>query len=514
MELRGHALRYPNCWPLWSDEEVRELILDAIQATDPEAGKSLYVEDPPPPNHPSVRTAAFGILVELSLDETVREEMAQNELLRESIVEALRPEQVSPSREGSPAGESSLDLSSPRTEGSRRGGSRPTSPTLTSAGGEDEVDLTTPVSVQSRAQQLLAMLLPSRACAKALLRPAQPIEDEDEFVWVEESEEEEIWEDDPVVEPSEIEQATDPGGQSPEAQASGVLQGSGEVPADAESEADADALLAEVENILHAKKPSSDEDLLDALASAAYPQELADLQELDLQPPWRPGAALSRRLDTLWSLAATSDNAENSQLCRFEKVKDALLFGADVTQPDSVRISALGTMAALLARDENKELMWQDPEVRKVLVLGAADQISAPVEGETDSKLLRPQRTEVRLQAITALAMLAECTELREEIWKDPRVAASLQNAVEKPGPLRKVALQVLQHLSQALGNREDMVNTGIPDLIDSVGPDLEKHDKRLHRACEITRDRLLAAAWKLHATHCSGKKMKGAGAY
>eukprot|EP00434_Breviolum_minutum_P039981 symbB.v1.2.035520.t1/scaffold4803.1/size34571/1 len=54
---------------LWADEQVRSSLLDAIQAPDPERGKSLYVEEGPPPNHPTVRIAAFGILVQLALDE-------------------------------------------------------------------------------------------------------------------------------------------------------------------------------------------------------------------------------------------------------------------------------------------------------------------------------------------------------------------------------------------------------------------------------------------------------------
>lgn len=100
--------------------------------------------------------------------------------------------------------------------------------------------------VQSRAQQLLALLLPARACAKALLRPAASgltPEGLEDFEWVEEGEEEEAQEDDPIV---DLEAPEAPG-----------------------EEADA---LADVEGILHAKKPSSDQDLLNALATAACPE--------------------------------------------------------------------------------------------------------------------------------------------------------------------------------------------------------------------------------------------------
>lgn len=95
---------------------------------------------------------------------------------------------------------------------------------------------------------------------------------------------------------------------------------------DASSQGDPDALLAEVEDILYAKKPSSDQDLLDVLAMTACPPNPKELQQL---PPWRPGAAQSRRLDTLWTFAATRNNAENTRLWRCDKVRDALLSSAE-----------------------------------------------------------------------------------------------------------------------------------------------------------------------------------------
>ncbi|CAK9079190.1 unnamed protein product [Durusdinium trenchii] len=493
MELRAHALRYQNCWHLWKDEEVRDCLLDALEAPDPERGKSLYVEEGPPPNHPSVRTAAFGILVQLALDEAVREEMAQHELLRASVVEALRPEMKEDTVSGASL-EGSPTASNPASPAS----SRPMSPTSvgspTSAEDETvEIEMGTPIPAQSRAQQLLAMLLPSRVCAKVLQRAAPDDEDEDEdFIWMEESEEEEEMEDDPVLDPTKDptgEMSSDLGQMDSVDKAEAQPEAPAEAEGGAESEADPDALLAEVEDILTAKKPSSDEDLLDALVTAACP-DAEQLLQLDSLPPWRPGAALARRLDSLWTLAATRDNAESGQLCRFERVKEALLFGADVTQPDCVRISALGALTALMARNENKQSMWQDPEVQKVLVSGAADQIFAP-SSEVSQHQLRPQATELRLQALLGLSMLAECDELRPEIWQDQRLVASLQDAVEKPGPLRPIALQVLQHLSQSWENREDMIKAEIPKLIGAALPEV---DKRMARACEITRDRLLAA--------------------
>ena len=68
MELRAHALRLQNCHALWADEEVRSSVLDAVQAPDPERGKSLYVEEAPEANALSIRTAAFGILAGASSD--------------------------------------------------------------------------------------------------------------------------------------------------------------------------------------------------------------------------------------------------------------------------------------------------------------------------------------------------------------------------------------------------------------------------------------------------------------
>ncbi|CAE7330995.1 KAS1 [Symbiodinium sp. CCMP2592] len=87
MEVRQLALQRQNCWPLWEDEQVRRALLDAIQAPDPERGKSLYVDEGPPPNHPTIRTAACGVLVQLALDDAVQYEMASDTLVRESIAQ-------------------------------------------------------------------------------------------------------------------------------------------------------------------------------------------------------------------------------------------------------------------------------------------------------------------------------------------------------------------------------------------------------------------------------------------
>jgi len=339
------------------------------------------------------------------------------------------------------------------------------------------------------------MLVPVRACAKALRRPADAgftVEEDFDYVWMEESEEEEIKEDDPIVEvlseAGQEDQSTQVEGTDEPAKVE--MQ---DAEGDASSQGDPDALLAEVEDILYAKKPSSDQDLLDVLAMTACPPNPKELQQL---PPWRPGAAQSRRLDTLWTFAATRNNAENTRLWRCDKVRDALLSSAEVTQPDCVRISSLGALTALMARDENKISMWEDEGVRKAFVLGASEQISAPLDdatGETkesEVKHLRPQRVEVRLQAMLGLSMLAESDELREEIWKDKRLVASVQNAVESPGPLRPIGLHVLQHLSQSTEIQADMVKCGIRELLATRLPDLEKHQ---HRACEIAHDRLLA---------------------
>lgn len=485
MEARTHALRLQNCWPLWEDEQVRNSLLDAIQAPNPERGKSLYVDEGPPPNHPSVRTAALGILVQLALDEGVREHMAQDTLLRESLVEALRLEPAAAMEAAEATAVAASASSRPGTSGT--------------LGEKDEAeDLTPPIPVQSRAQQLLAMLVPVRACAKALRRPADaglPVEEDFDYVWMEESEEEEINEDDPIVEV-----LTEAGKEYQATQ----MEGTGEpakaemqdADGDASSQGDPDALLAEVEDILYAKKASSDQDLLDVLAMTACPPNPKELQQL---PPWRPGAAQSRRLDTLWTFAATRNNAENTRLWRCDKVRETLLFSAEVTQPDCVRISSLGALTALMARDENKVSMWEDEGVRKAFVLGASEQISAPLDAtgetkaggqESEVKHLRPQRLEVRLQAMLGLSMLAESDELREEIWKDKRLVASVQNAVETPGPLRPIGLQVLQHLSQSAEIQADMVKCGIRELLATRLPDLEKHQ---HRACEIAHNRLLA---------------------
>jgi len=476
MEVRTHALRLQNCWQLWADEQVRSSLLDAIQAPDPERGKSLYVEEGPPPNHPTVRIAAFGILVQLALDEGVREEMAQNTLLRESIVEALHLEPAETSAE-TPAETSAETPAEIPVEGTE---------SLKMPTGAEEVeveDLTPPIPVQSRAQQLLAMLVPVRACAQALLRPAAAgvkVEEEVEYIWMEESEEEELQEDDPIVEVEvAVDQEVNPG-QEQTAEM--------EVPLDdaASSVADADALLAEVEDILSAKKPSSDQDLLDVLATTACPPNPEELQQL---PPWRPGAAQSRRLDTLWTFAATRDNAENSRLWGCEKVRDALLLSAEASQPDCVRISSLGALTALMARDENKIPMWEDAEVRKAFILAVAEQIALADEASS-VKHLRPQREEIRLQALLGLSMLAECDELRKEIWNDKRLVASIQNAVETPGPLRPLGLQVFQHLSHEKEIQDEMVSSGVRSLLAAQLPELEKHQ---HRACEIAHDRLLS---------------------
>ncbi|CAJ1384245.1 unnamed protein product [Effrenium voratum] len=473
MQVRGHALQQQNCWPLWADEQVRRAVLDAIQAPDPERGKSLYTEEGPPPNHPSVRTAACGVLVQLAMDEAVREEMAQDTLVRESLVEALQVE-------AEEAEEAKEAEETPEGDGKE----------------EEKEEVGTPFFVQSRAQQLLAMLVPARACAKALQRPqaalglsrlyegAEVAEAEEDFEWVEEGEEEEEFEDDPLV---ETEATTELPAHSPGSEPEkdrGEKAKAARSGSDSDSEVDPDSLLAEVEDILNAKKPSSDEDLLQALVAMAAVDNEEELRQL---PPWRLGAARSRRLDALWTFAAAAARAEAS-LWRPE-VRDALVNGAQASQPDAVRVSSLGVLSALAAREENRQAMWRDPQVRQVFVLAAADQTS-PGSGE-DVRHLRPQKTELRLQALLGLWAFAENEELRQEIWSDSRIVASLRTAAEQP-PLRKMALAVLQRLPCA-ENQAAMVAEGIPKIF-GAALTTEELDRRCRRGCELARDRLLAA--------------------
>jgi len=480
MEVRQLALQRQNCWPLWEDEQVRRALLDAIQAPDPERGKSLYVDEGPPPNHPTIRTAACGVLVQLALDDAVQYEMASDTLVRESIVEAL--EQLPPLPPVDDDAESSPKAKDPKAPS-------PKEPT--------------PFDTQSRAQQLLALLLPAGICAKAL-RPPAFVEPDARFVWVEESEEEEMSEDDPVVDPMQIEvarpatapRAEEPSGPLPAAPDAQQRKAE-DASSAASSEVDPSSLLEDVEAILNAKKPSTDEDLL--YASAACAEPLNPEEELQGLPPWRPGAARSRRLDTLWSFAATSGNAENGQLWHFEKVRDVLLSSAEAHQPECVRISALGTLAALAAREENRVPMWDDPRVKKVFIVAAAEQVVLPAETSAEGEApkaaqMRPQCWEIRLQALLGLSAFAQAEDrIRQEIWSDPRLVASLQNAAEKPGPLRDAALQTLRALTQCYENQEPMVQASVPLLLGASSAD-ESLAKRQRRGCELARDRLLVA--------------------
>lgn len=72
-------------------------------------------------------------------------------------------------------------------------------------------------------------------------------------------------------------------------------------------------------------------------------------------------------------------SSENCQLWKYAQVRQALLRGTEAWQPDGVRLSALGALAALLACGENRDAMWSDEELRQALVLGAAEQVA--VEG-------------------------------------------------------------------------------------------------------------------------------------
>eukprot|EP00438_Fugacium_kawagutii_P003044 Skav229447 [mRNA] locus=scaffold397:231294:234832:+ [translate_table: standard] len=171
-----------------------------------------------------------------------------------------------------------------------------------------------------------------------------PVEEDFDYVWMEESEEEEVleaghpksWhanccycsiaaEDDPTVEI--MEEAREQSIQF--IKSLHALREEQDVHDDAaSSQADADALLAEVEDILYAKKPSSDQDLLDVW-----------LQVDALKLEHRAAAATA--------LAAWSCSEPKAR-----QVRDALLSSAE----------------AWHARDENKMAMWQDEGVRKAAI--------------------------------------------------------------------------------------------------------------------------------------------------
>eukprot|EP00931_Biecheleriopsis_adriatica_P069456 TRINITY_DN4329_c0_g1_i1.p1 TRINITY_DN4329_c0_g1~~TRINITY_DN4329_c0_g1_i1.p1 ORF type:complete len:652 (-),score=199.99 TRINITY_DN4329_c0_g1_i1:25-1980(-) len=262
-------------------------------------------------------------------------------------------------------------------------------------------------------------------------------------------------------------------------------------------EIDPDTLLAEVEDILYATKPSADEDMLMALCASADP--LTSEEELLQTPPWRPGAALARRLDGLWSFAATRLTAESNGLWRFEQVREVLLKSAEVSNPERIRISALGTLSALLAFDENKRPMWEEPRLQKVVILGAASQVAVAAEGvdadEGAPKVMtmQPQSTELRSQALICLASAAAGgDDFRQAMWADARIVAALRDAAETSGPLQPLAVSVIRELTQSKENQDPMIDAGIPKLMGQIlaRGELLKSDSR---ACEMSRDRLLA---------------------
>eukprot|EP00930_Biecheleria_cincta_P099876 TRINITY_DN9148_c0_g1_i1.p1 TRINITY_DN9148_c0_g1~~TRINITY_DN9148_c0_g1_i1.p1 ORF type:complete len:712 (+),score=159.26 TRINITY_DN9148_c0_g1_i1:244-2136(+) len=564
LDLRALAFQPDNCLDLFEDELVKAALLDATQAPNPNRGKSIYVDDGPPDNNQSVRAVATGVLLQMTRDPTACPVMAQDKQLREFLVECLQ--QVEPPK--------AVDSDEEEETQPAEGGPAPVIPT--------------PFFVQSRAQPLLGLLALGGACAKALARPK--LEEEDAPEVQDEDAEEEHPEEDPEVQDEEepreeteeeclkrealerekemYEVVTEGSSASKSATASGpgtrvATKEEGSIPEEAEeaksegddssSESseplDADALLAEVEDILYAEKPSSDEDLLEALFASAHP--INPETQLEQVPPWRPGATRTHRIGVLWTLAATRNNAELNGLWRFDQVREVLLRSTQTDLPDNVRACALGALAALCARDENKPLMFEESRVVFAFQIGVSAQVkesvvqsrtesktsdaSRPASRATDRKsskksddssradirrgaevaTLRPQAVEVRRQAIFGIGNLAEYSDaIREALWFNRRISSSLIDAAEKPSPLRALSLRALRLFSQSALCQQDMVEREVHTLMEAAmeppplpdsplargllasgpppGPADEALAKRDCRFCELGKERLL----------------------
>eukprot|EP00933_Yihiella_yeosuensis_P049235 TRINITY_DN4593_c2_g1_i1.p1 TRINITY_DN4593_c2_g1~~TRINITY_DN4593_c2_g1_i1.p1 ORF type:complete len:527 (-),score=139.73 TRINITY_DN4593_c2_g1_i1:52-1545(-) len=388
------------------------------------------------------------------------------------------------------------------------------------------------VQMQSRAHMLFMMLqlLSKEACAEAIA-PVAPTDDggwrrrgssstdddDDQDDLGEEGEEEE-------------ERVTDPMTSAQGSKESLLEETTGNAEDDddeSSSEVDADALLAEVDQILNEKKPSSDEDLLNVFALAAAPTTPAEELRQAI-PPWRDGSAAAQRFDSFCSLSAAGRPSEAAGLWRFENFHEVVINACEAEQPELVRESALATMAALANRDENKQPMWDDPRVLKVLVIGASAMVSIrkpvkvikeaddpnddfaavpeekkdilsapakmtpstpPVEYVTE---LKHQSMQLRAHALSALYGLAGTSnEIRHALWHDRRVSSALLDAISKSGPQKVVAATVLCRLSGCEANQEPMFESGVAEKLEAVMSE-PTADPHFVKVCELARNRVL----------------------
>jgi len=536
-EFRALAFKPENIVHFIKDDTVRAALIDGLQPPNLDRGKSIYVDDGPPDNDPHIRAVTAGILAHMTIDQDARMIMGQDTPLRETIIETMQHVEL-PIEED--VEEGAFEIKEVKT------GPDPAKPA--------------PFFVQSRMHALLGLLVQEGAVSKATARPLP----EDEMLgMVEEGEEEEEMEEDPVVEVEAREDEQDdrkeaaekekaeeeakrleeerlrklaeekesrkqleaPKADVPDSDAISSKDAKGskapedgdedededeqDAELDAEEdekdesseeseEVDPDALLAEVEDILYAKKPSSDEDLLEALCLVTAPQNSEE--ELQQLPPWRLGAARSRRLDVVWTFAATRNNTDSNGLWRFEKLQAVLLDATEISQPDNVRMSALSVLNAMLARDENKRPMFEDERVVKTFALAAAASVPVPVEKPGDGSTgaaseLRPQSVELRRQGLIGISLMAECVdegdEVRQKLWANRRISASLIDAVGREGPLRPLALRGLRELSKTEANHQDMLEAQVPELMGTALED-KTLDRRQLRYCELGSDRLL----------------------
>mmetsp|Transcript_78823 Transcript_78823/g.139138 ORF Transcript_78823/g.139138 Transcript_78823/m.139138 type:complete len:669 (+) Transcript_78823:43-2049(+) len=553
-EFKALALQPQNCVHFWKDDEVRAALVDALKPPNVDRGKSIYVDDGPPDNDPQIRAVMAGLLAHMTTDQDARALIGQDTPLREIIIQTMQHVELPVEKEeGAEEEEEEDDEDKPKTgpdpakpapffvqsrmhallgllvqEGAvSKATARPPLPEDEEYGieegeEEEEKEDDPEVDVETEDDGKEDMFSKARK-RKEKKEAAQKEKEETEKRLMEEmerklaEEEEERKRLEADVPDSDVSSSKGSKELSKEDAAAGVEKDEDEDEEDEEDkeldledekeesseedeseDIDPDALLAEVEDILYEKKPSSDEDLLEALCLVTAPQNSEE--ELMQLPPWRPGAARTRRLEVVWTFAATSNNMDNNGLWRFEKLQTVLLDATEVSQPDNMRVSALGALNALLARDENKRPMFEDERVVKTFALAAAAAVPVPVanigDGSTDvASELRPQSVVLRRQGLTGIGLLAECVdegdEVRRKLWENRRISASLIDAAGKEGPLRPLALRALRELSKTDANHQHMLEAEIPELMGKALEDTSM-DRRQLRYCELGRDRLV----------------------
>eukprot|EP00927_Polykrikos_kofoidii_P076779 TRINITY_DN73805_c0_g1_i1.p1 TRINITY_DN73805_c0_g1~~TRINITY_DN73805_c0_g1_i1.p1 ORF type:complete len:502 (-),score=120.46 TRINITY_DN73805_c0_g1_i1:144-1649(-) len=237
-------------------------------------------------------------------------------------------------------------------------------------------------------------------------------------------------------------------------------------------------------------------------------------------------------LGTLWSLTL-SGKADAKAFWKFRPIREAIRKVAAPGENPVVRENALGFLWALTTKEENRVPMWEDEEVRQVLLesvpptfvprpseeeseLDELDLLLADSDSEegeaggsavgedADEQVDRTyQSVEIRTKALRALACLASEVANREPMWNHEPLAVALLDAASETeaAEVRASAIAALLQLGMCYENQLPMYGAGVHSVLALAAEDstLQKIlTKQERQSCGISALRIVEGAeWR-----------------